>query len=77
MEIAITLLKKEENYIISAFDEDKIPLKIIELGCLVGNTIQFIGKAPLGDPYLFTIDGNRIAIRKNLAQLIFAKPSQL
>lgn len=75
MELAITKLKRDENYIISSFEEEKIPLKIIEMGCLIGNTIQYIGKAPLGDPFLFTIDGNRIAIRKNLAQLIFAKPT--
>lgn len=75
MELAITALKRDENYIISSFEEEKIPLKIIEMGCLIGNTIQYIGKAPLGDPLLFTIDGNRIAIRKNLAQLIFAKPT--
>jgi ferrous iron transport protein A len=75
MELAITTLKRDENYIISSFEEEKIPLKIIEMGCLIGNTIQYIGKAPLGDPFLFTIDGNRIAIRKNLAQLIFAKPT--
>jgi ferrous iron transport protein A len=75
MELAITKLKRDENYTISSFEEEKIPLKIIEMGCLIGNTIQYIGKAPLGDPFLFTIDGNRIAIRKNLAQLIFAKPT--
>ena len=75
MEHAITTLKKNENYIISSFEEEKIPLKIIEMGCLTGNTIKYIGKAPLGDPFLFSIDGNRIAIRKNLAQLIFAKPT--
>jgi ferrous iron transport protein A len=75
MEVAITNLQMNKKYLISYFDEYKIPIKIIELGCLKGNSIQLIGKAPLGDPFLFKIDGNRIAIRKNLAQIIFANPA--
>ncbi|MFY7810152.1 MAG: FeoA family protein [Flavobacterium sp.] len=74
MEVAINTIKMNQKYIISSFDERLIPLKIIELGCLVGNSIQLIGKAPLGDPLLYKIDENRIAIRKNLAQIIYAKP---
>lgn len=77
MEVAITHLEMHEKYVISSFNEENIPLKIIELGCLVGNSIQLIGKAPLGDPFLFKIDGNRIAIRKNLAQIVYAKPEKL
>lgn len=77
MEVAITCLQMNKSYVISSFNEENIPIKIIELGCLVGNSIQMIGKAPLGDPFLFKIDGNRIAIRKNLAQIVFAKPLEL
>jgi ferrous iron transport protein A len=77
MEVAITNLQMNKKYLISSFNENKIPIKIIELGCLVGNSIQLIGKAPLGDPFLFNIDGNRIALRKNLAQIIFAKLNEI
>ena len=46
----IAQLKKGERGIISSFDVDKIPLKLIELGCFVGSEVEVLQKATLGDP---------------------------
>ena len=36
----------------------------------LGHEVQFIGQAPFGDPLCFTIDGTRLAIRKETAKQI-------
>ena len=50
---------------------DEIPLKLIEMGCLPGNTIQLIQVAPMGDPLFFNINDAKVAIRKKIAQEIY------
>ena len=56
---------------ISDINIDKIPLKLIEMGCLPGNTIQLIQVAPMGDPLFFNINDAKVAIRKKIAQEIY------
>lgn len=40
------------------------------MGCLPGNSIEIIEKAPFGDPIYLNINDSRLAIRKELAQYI-------
>lgn len=56
---------------ISDINIDEIPLKLIEMGCLPGNTIQLIQVAPMGDPLFFNINDAKVAIRKKIAQEIY------
>lgn len=63
-------LKPGESGTILAINEEAIPLRVVELGCVPGHQIEVIRIAPLGDPILFQLDGNQIAIRKQTAQLI-------
>ncbi|MEY2702032.1 MAG: Ferrous iron transport protein, partial [Bacteroidota bacterium] len=46
-------LIKGQKAEISAIDINEIPLKLIEMGCLPGNSIELIQIAPLGDPFFF------------------------
>ena len=55
---------------ISQVNTDKIPIKLLELGCLPGNSIEIIETAPFGDPIYLNINDSRLAIRKELAQYI-------
>ena len=72
MEISnATVLKKGEMAQISDINIDEIPLKLIEMGCLPGNTIQLIQIAPMGDPLFFNINDSKVAIRKKTAQEIY------
>lgn len=56
---------------ISDINIDEIPLKLIEMGCLPGNTIELIQVAPMGDPLFFNINDSKVAIRKKTAQEIY------
>ncbi len=66
-----TVLKKGQMAQISDINIDEIPLKLIEMGCLPGNTIQLIQVAPMGDPLFFNINDSKVAIRKKTAQEIY------
>ena len=63
-------MQKGEKRTISQVNTDKIPIKLLELGCLPGNSIEIIEKAPFGDPIYLNINDSRLAIRKELAQYI-------
>ena len=63
-----TVLKKGQMAQISDINIDEIPLKLIEMGCLPGNTIELIQVAPMGDPLFFNINDSKVAVRKKTAQ---------
>jgi ferrous iron transport protein A len=72
-----SLLKKGQMAQISDINIDEIPLKLIEMGCLPGNTIQLIQVAPMGDPLFFNINDAKVAIRKKIAQEIYILPESI
>ena len=54
----------------------EIPLKLLEMGCLPGNTVELLQMAPFQDPMYLNINGTHLAIRKETAakiQIIKAK----
>jgi ferrous iron transport protein A len=70
VEINLTQLKKGEKATIVDLNIDIIPLKLLEMGCLPGNSIELIQIAPLGDPLYYTINDSHVAIRLETAQEI-------
>jgi ferrous iron transport protein A len=66
----INSLKKGETSIIKEFDIEAIPLKLLEMGCLPGNTVQLLQIAPFGDPLYLNINGSHLAIRIETANEI-------
>ena len=71
--IPLDQLTKGELATIETIETDKLPLKLIEMGCLPGNEISLIQKAPLNDPLYLKIDESHLAIRKETAQHIFVR----
>jgi len=63
-------LKKGDIGVILGFDADKIPLKLVEMGCLPNNWVQVVQIAPFGDPIYLNINESYVAIRKETAQFI-------
>jgi ferrous iron transport protein A len=63
LKTTIANLKKGEKAIIIDFDADIIPLKLLEMGCLPGNTVELLQIAPFGDPLYLDINGSHLAIR--------------
>ena len=52
---------------IEKIDLDKLPLKLIEMGCLPGNSVELVQVAPFSDPMYLNINGTHLAIRKETA----------
>lgn len=70
MKTTIASLIKGQKAIIKDFDADVIPLKLLEMGCLPGNTVELLQIAPLGDPLYLNINGSHLAIRIETAREI-------
>ncbi|OUU22453.1 MAG: ferrous iron transport protein A [Flavobacteriaceae bacterium TMED48] len=71
--IPLDQLTKGELATIETIETDELPLKLIEMGCLPGNKISLIQKAPFNDPLYLKIDESHLAIRKETAQHIFVR----
>lgn len=69
--ISLNQLEKGIKAVIASIETDQLPLKLIEMGCLPGNKIELIQKAPFKDPLYIKIDESYLAIRKETAQYIF------
>lgn len=70
MKINLTELQKGQIAIIEEFDIDRVPLKLLEMGCLPGNKVQLLQVAPLGDPLYLIINDSHLAIRLETANAI-------
>ncbi len=60
-------LKRGQNAIITDVFSKKIPLKLLEMGCLPGNSVELVQVAPFSDPMYLNINGTHLAIRKETA----------
>lgn len=67
MGITVAHLKRGQKGIIKEFAGDLIPIKLLELGCLPGNKVELVQKAPFKDPIYINVNGSHIAIRKSMA----------
>ncbi len=66
----IASLEPGQKGIIQTFKEEVLPVKLMELGCLPGNSVTLLQIAPLGDPLYINVNGSHIAIRKAMADCI-------
>ena len=48
--------------------------RLFELGLVAGTPVQFIRRAPLGDPIELDIAGSRFSLRREVARLIAVFP---
>lgn len=60
-------LKRGQIAVIKDVTTDAVPLKLIEMGCLPGNTVELIQLAPFKDPLYLNINGSHLAIRRETA----------
>ena len=70
MKITLGQLLEGQKGIIHDFDIDKVPLKLLEMGCLPGNEVKLLQVAPFGDPLYLMIDNSHLAIRLETANAI-------
>lgn len=74
MGLNVADLRRGEKGIIKDFTEDVLPIKLLELGCLPGNTVELVQVAPLRDPIYINVNGSHIAIRREVARQIALEP---
>lgn len=68
--MTLNVLKKSQKGTITFINMDNVPLKLIEMGCLPGNTVEVLQIAPLHDPIYIKVNDSFISIRKELAKEI-------
>ncbi len=70
MQTTIAQLKIGQKGTIIDFNIDEIPMKLLEMGCLPGNSVELIQVAPLGCPLYFNVNDSHVAIRLEMAKEI-------
>jgi len=68
--MTLDFLKKSQKGTIISVNEEKVPLKLIEMGCLPGNMVEVLQIAPLSDPIYIKVNDSFLSIRKDLAKEI-------
>ncbi|HZF66198.1 MAG TPA: FeoA family protein [Flavisolibacter sp.] len=63
-------LKPGERATIKSFVSSELELKLMEMGCLPGETVVVEQVAPLGDPISIRIAGYSLSLRLNEADQI-------
>jgi ferrous iron transport protein A len=59
--------------IIKSFEKNDIFIKLMEMGCLPGETIKIEKKAPLGDPISISVAGYNLSLRVSEANQIIVE----
>lgn len=68
-------LKVGKEAVILEFENDDIFLKLMEMGCIPGETVKVDQIAPLGDPISIIIAGYRLSLRLDEAEMIWVEES--
>ena len=58
---------------IHSFEKNDIFLKLMEMGCVPGETVKVEQIAPLGDPISITVSGYNLSLRLDEAENIFVE----
>lgn len=60
-----------EKGIINSFEKDEIFIKLMEMGCIPGESVTVEQIAPLGDPISISVSGYMLSLRLSEANSIF------
>ncbi len=74
--LSIADLKSGEKATIEDVSTEIIPLKLLEMGCLPGNTVEVLKLSKFKDPLYLNINDTFLAIRRDTAKLVYVKPIQ-
>ena len=77
MQTTLDLLKVGESATVVDIDIDLVPLKLVEMGCLPGNSVTVLQVAPFGDPVYLDVNGAYLAIRLETARQIQIEKADL
>ena len=57
-------LKKGQRAVIESFTDYDLSLKLLEMGCIPGESVEVSRIAPLGDPIAISVSGYQLSLRK-------------
>jgi ferrous iron transport protein A len=66
-------LKLGEKAVIESFTDKELALKLLEMGCLPGETVELMHIAPLGDPIAIHVSGYTLALRRSEASSVIIR----
>ncbi|HVM87388.1 MAG TPA: FeoA family protein [Puia sp.] len=58
---------------IHSFENNELFLKLMEMGCVPGETIRIEQIAPLGDPISISVAGYSLSLRLDEAETVFVE----
>jgi ferrous iron transport protein A len=64
-----------QKALVESFTDYEISLKLLEMGCIPGETVEVIRVAPLGDPIAIAVSGYMLSLRKDEASSIRVRTS--
>jgi ferrous iron transport protein A len=73
MIVKLSELKPGQKGIIKEFSNNEIFLKLMEMGCVPGESIVLEQVAPLGDPISVNVAGYHLSLRLNEAEYIIVE----
>ncbi|GAA4300339.1 FeoA family protein [Compostibacter hankyongensis] len=71
--VRLSALPAGKKAVIREFEKDDIHIKLMEMGCVPGETVLVEKKAPLGDPIAIAIAGYHLSLRKKEADHIWVE----
>ena len=77
MEKRLSEIAVGKAVIIKSFEKDDIFLKLMEMGCVPGETIIVDQVAPLGDPISILVAGYNLSLRLNEAKNIWVEETNI
>ena len=76
MKVRLSEISVGRSAVINSFEKDDIFLKLMEMGCVPGETVKVDQVAPLGDPISIIVSGYRLSLRLDEAKLIWVEEVQ-
>lgn len=64
------LQQGERGRVLEIAGDDEITIRLYEMGLTPGVEVQFVGRAPLGDPLEFEVRGYRLSVRRSEARQV-------
>ena len=62
-----------QHAVIHSFEKDDIYIKLMEMGCVPGESVIIEQVAPMGDPISISVAGYHLSLRLNEADSIFVE----
>lgn len=67
------VIREFEYKDVQHIDHEEIHLKLMEMGCVPGESVTITKIAPLGDPISISVAGYNLSLRRSEAQFIWVE----